>query len=135
MDLSPHLNFQGQCAEAFTFYERTLGGKIVMMMTHGDSPAKDQVAPEWRDKVIHACLTLGDRSLLGMDAPPEHYRAPQGSWVSLSVPAADAKRVFTALAENGSVVMPFGKTFWSEGFGMTVDRFGVPWMIGSEQAQ
>ena len=56
MELSPYLNFNGQCAAAFKFYEQCLGGKIVMMQTHGESPMKDQVPPDWRDKVIHARL-------------------------------------------------------------------------------
>ncbi len=132
MDLSPHLSFDGQCAAAFTFYEKHLGGKIVTMMTHGDSPAKDRVPPDWRDKIIHARLEIGGQALMGMDAPPSHYARPQGMFVTFSLPtSADAERVFKALTEDGSVTMPFQKTFWSNGFGMVVDRFGIPWMINT----
>lgn len=135
MDLSPHVSFNGQCAEAFRFYEQTLGGKVVMMMTHGESPAKDQVSPDWRDKVLHARFEVGGRALMGMDAPPGRYQTPQGNWLSVSVPAAaEAQRIFAALAAGGTIVMPFEKTFWSPGFGMAVDRFGVPWMVGTDQA-
>jgi PhnB protein len=134
MDLSPYLNFNGDCATAFKFYEQTLGGKIVMMMTHGESPMKDHVAADWHDKIMHATLAIGDRVLMGMDAPPPHYAVPQGISVSVTVAAADAERIFKALAESGKVTMPFQQTFWSSGFGMAVDRFGIPWMVSSEQA-
>ncbi|HEX7069210.1 MAG TPA: hypothetical protein VF190_00320, partial [Rhodothermales bacterium] len=63
MQLNPYLNFNGQCAEAFRFYEKVLGGKIVMMQTHGESPMKDHVSAEWRDKVLHARLEFGGDAL------------------------------------------------------------------------
>jgi PhnB protein len=134
MDLSPYLSFNGQCAAAFTFYEQCLGGKIVMMLTHGESPMKDHVPADWQDKVMHATLAVGNKVLMGMDAPPTHYAVPQGIFVSITVAAAEAERVFKALAESGKVTMPFQQTFWSAGFGMAVDRFGIPWMVSSEQA-
>jgi PhnB protein len=135
MELSTHLNFDGQCAEAFKFYERCLGGKLVVLMTHGDSPMKDQVPADWHDKVIHARLEVGKDALMGCDAPPTRYATPQGSSVSITLEApADAERIFGALADRGKVTMPFQKTFWSQGFGMVVDRFGVPWMVNTAQA-
>lgn len=135
MEITPYLNFNGNCAAAFKFYEKVLGGKIVMMQTHGESPMKEHVPADWRDKVIHARLVVDDKVLMGSDAPPDHYAAPQGLYVSVSVPSpADAERIFKALAENGKITMPFEKTFWSAGFGMLVDRFGTPWMVNCEQA-
>jgi PhnB protein len=135
MELGPYLNFNGRCAEAFKFYEQCLGGKIVMMQTHGESPMKEHVPADWRDKIIHARLVVGNHVLMGSDAPPEHYAAPQGMYVSTSVALpADAERIFNALAENGKVSMPFQTTFWSPGFGMLVDRFGIPWMVNCEPA-
>jgi len=132
MELSPYLNFNGQCAAAFRFYEKCLGGKIVMMQTHGESPMKDQVPPEWRDRVMHARLVVGNHALMGSDAPPDQYERPQGNYVSLTVAPADGERIFKALADGGQVNMPFQKTFWSPGFGMVVDRFGTPWMVNTE---
>jgi PhnB protein len=135
MQINPYLNFNGQCAAAFKFYEKVLGGKIEMMQTHGDSPMKDQVPPDWQDKVLHARLVVGGAALMGCDAPPAHYSAPQGTFVSISLPdPARGERIFAQLSENGKVTMPFQKTFWSPGFGMAVDRFGVPWMVNSEPA-
>lgn len=137
MDLSPHLNFNGQCADAFRFYEQCLGGKISVLMTYSQAPSGvDAVPADARDKVMHAHLDLGGgRSLMGCDAPAPHYAKPQGISVSLTFPTpADAQRAFNALADKGKVTMPFQKTFWSSGFGMAVDRFGIPWMVNTAQA-
>jgi PhnB protein len=135
VQVNPYLNFNGQCAEAFRFYERVLGGKIEVMMTHGESPIAGEVPVEWRDRVLHARLAVGDQVLMASDSPPEMYQKPQGLYVSLQVEqSADAQRIFQALVENGTVTMPFEKTFWAAGgFGMLVDRFGTPWMINCEQ--
>jgi PhnB protein len=135
MKLNTYLTFNGTCADALKFYERCIGGKIQAMMTHGESPMAQNVAPEWRDKVIHAVLAIGDQVLMASDAPPQMYEKPQGFSVSLTVPKpADAERVFSALSEKGSVRMPLQQTFFSARFGMVVDQFGIPWMINSEQA-
>jgi PhnB protein len=135
MELNPYLIYNGQCETAFKFYEQCLGGKIETLMTHGNSPMAEQVTAEWRDKVMHARLKIGERVLMGSDAPPDHYEQPKGFAVSVSVAEpSEAERIFHALAENGSVQMPIQKTFWSVRFGMLVDRFGIPWMVNCEQA-
>jgi PhnB protein len=134
MQLNPHLAFNGQCQEAFRFYEKCLGGKVVFMMTYGDSPMADQVPADWGKKIIHATLALGDQRLTGADEPPEWYKKPQGFSVSLNVgAAAEAERIFHALAENGTVQMPLQETFWALRFGMLVDQFGTPWMVNCGQ--
>jgi PhnB protein len=135
MQLNPYLLFNGQCEAAFKFYEQCLGGKITAMQTHGDSPMAEHVSPEWRDKIIHARLILGDNVLMGSDTPPEHYAKPQGFSVALhAADTAEAERVFHALAENGTVQMPIQETFWAFRFGMLVDQFGTPWMVNHERA-
>ena len=135
MQLNPYLSFNGQCEAAFKFYERCLDGKIVAMMTYAGSPMAEQTPPEWRNKVMHAHMTIGDQVLTGMDAPPERFQKPQGFHVNINVKdVAQGKKIFEALSEQGNVVMPFGKTFWSPGFAMFVDRFGTPWMVNVEQA-
>jgi PhnB protein len=132
MDLSAYLNFNGNCAEAFRFYEQTLGGKIEFIQTHGESPLKDQFPPEWSGKIMHVRLRVGDRILMGSDAPPTHFSPASGFAVSIGVAnRTDGERIFNALSDGGKVSMPFQKTYWSEGFGMLRDRFGIPWMVNS----
>jgi PhnB protein len=135
MRLNPYLLFNGQCEAAFKFYAQVLGGKIETMMTHGDSPMADKVSPEWRNKIIHARLSVGNNVLMGSDVPPEHYQQPAGFSVSLSIDKpAEAERIFHALEEDGKVQMPLQQTFWAARFGMVVDRYGIPWMINCEKA-
>jgi PhnB protein len=130
MRLNPHLTFNGQCEAAFKFYEKCLGGKIVMMMTYGDSPIAEQTPPDWRKKIIHATFVLGDHRLQGADVAPESYLKPQGFSVLLNVgAAAEADRIFNTLAEKGTVQMPVQETFWALRFGTLVDQFGTPWVI------
>ncbi len=135
MQLNPYLTFNGQCEAAFKFYQQCLGGNIQTMMAWGDSPMADQVPSEWRDKIIHTTLIVGETALLGADAPPDRYEEPKGFSVTIQIKdPADAERIFNALAENGTVHMPIQQTFWAALFGMCVDRFGIPWMVNCEQA-
>src|ERR1700690_4124418 len=130
MQLNPYLNFNGNCAAAFKFYEKNLGGKIGMMMTFGESPMADHVPAAHRDKVMHARMTIGDQVLRGTDAPPDRLEPMKGFSVSLQVnTAAEAEKIFKALSEKGSVSMPIQKTFWAERFGALVNQFGPPWII------
>lgn len=130
MQLSPYLNFNGQCEAAFKFCEKCLGGKIEAMITFAGTPAEEHAPPELRNKILHARLIVGGDALMGSDAPPDRYEAPKGFSVSLQIDdPADAERIFHALAENGIVQMPIQQTFWADRFGMLVDQFGIPWMV------
>ena len=135
MRLNPHLSFNGQCEAAFKMYEKCLGGKILTMATYGGSPMASQTPPAWHNLVAHATLDLGDFRLTGGDAPPEQYQKPQGFSILLEIgTAAEAERVFNALAQAGTVQMPLQGTFWAERFGMLADQFGIPWMINCGKA-
>jgi len=135
MSVDPYLLFNGNCEEAFKFYEKLLGGKIVMKMTHRESPVAAQIPPDWQDKIIHIRMDVGDRVLMASDAPPGRYEKPQGFSVSITAKdPAEAERFFNELSKNGKVIMPLGKTFWSPAFAMLVDRFAIPWMVNCNQA-
>ena len=136
MQLNPYLGFNGQCEAAFKFYERCLRGKIEAMLSHEGTPMENQVPAEWRKKILHARLVVGDAVLMGGDMPPERYEAPKGFSVTIGVTEpAEAERIFKALSENGTVTMPLQQTFWAVRFGMLVDRFGIPWMVNCEGAR
>lgn len=134
MDFTPYLTFNGTCAEAFRLYERVFGGRILVLMTHGESPIRDEVPPDLHERVLHAALEVDGRVIMGSDTPPQQFEAPQGVHVSIAASSvAEGERLFAALAEGGRVTMPFQKTFWSPGFAMLVDRFGIPWMVNSKE--
>ena len=135
MRFNPHLAFNGNCEEAFQFYQQCLGGKIVTMLPHEGTPAEATAPPEWRKKILHASLQVGEQWLMGGDAPPDRYRAPQGFAIGIHTgDLEEGERIYKALSEGGKVVMPFQPTFWAAGFGMLTDRFGVPWMVNCEKA-
>ena len=132
MQINPYLNFNGNCGEAFKFYERCLRGKIEMMSTYGDTPMKDQCPPDMLNRVIHVHLNVNGQALFGSDAPPGQFSPAQGMHVSIGVDSKEeGERIFRELAEGGQQTMPFAETFWSPGFGMLVDRFGTPWMVNA----
>jgi PhnB protein len=130
-NLDPYLFFDGNCAEAMRFYEKTLGGKLDLMKA-GDSPAAGEMPPGSADKILHARLALEDRAVMASDwmGGDQPYAGMKGFALALGYTAVDeARRVFDALAEGGQVNMPMQKTFWVESFGMLVDRFGTSWMV------
>ena len=135
MKLNPYVNFNGQCEQAFKFYEQVLGGKITFMMTWGEMPGADQFPAETHKLMMHATLSVGDDVFMGADSPPCRYQPAKGMNVSIHPKdIVEGERIFNALSANGTVQMPFEKTFWSPGFGMCVDQFGIPWMVNCEAA-
>lgn len=134
MQMNVHLSFDGRCEEAFKFYEKCFGGKILFSMTWEGSPMGAQAPAGWGKKIMHTTLAINDQRLQGADAPPDHYKKPQGFSMAISLSdAAEAERIFNTLAENGQVQMPLAETFWALRFGMLIDQFGTPWMINCEK--
>ena len=128
--MNPYLFYNGNCEAAFKYYEKVLGAKIEAMLTHEAAPESMPTPPGWKKKIMHGRISIDGEVLMASDAPPDHFHKPQGFSVSLTVAEpAEAERKFKALCEGGSVNMPFGKTFFSKGFGMCNDKFGIPWMV------
>ena len=133
MEVSAYVSFKGDCETAFEFYEEVLGAKPGLLFSYASSPMAEVVPEGWESKIMHGSVRIGGKLLEGADAPPERYDKPQGFALSLNVATAqEAERVFEKLATGGKVQYPIAKTFWSERFGMVVDRFGIPWMINCE---
>lgn len=129
MALYPYLNFGGNCREAFTRYHEILGGELEIMMME-DMPDSEEVPAEMAGLVAHAALRLGDSLLMASDDPTGSFGGISGAYVNYTLTdAAEAKRVFDALAEDGEIEMPIGETFWSPMFGICTDRFGAGWMV------
>jgi PhnB protein len=130
MQVQPYLFFDGRCQEAIDFYRQVLGAEVLMQMAFKDSPEPAMAPPEAGDKVMHACLRIGETQVMMSDGMCGGKPAFQGFSLSLS-PSDDAaaQRVFAALGDGGAVTMPLTKTFYASSFGMVTDRFGVPWMV------
>ena len=132
MAFHPYLNFGGNCREAFSRYQEIFGGELVLMPM-SEMPAEVEVPADQGDLIMYAALTFEGHILMASDDPSPTFGPVQGMFVNYTVgDAAEAERVFEALADGGKVTMPIGETFWSPRFGMCVDRFGTPWMVNAE---
>jgi PhnB protein len=129
MHFRPYLNFDGNAAEAMAFYQSVFGGKLDLMRFK-DVPEMP-CPPEAAQRVMHAHLDIAGHSLMASDTMPgQPYGGMHGFGVTLVFDTvAEARRVFAALSDGGSVGMPLEPTFWAEIFGMVTDRFGTPWLI------
>ena len=133
MHIASYLFFNGRCEEAIEFYKRALGAEVVMMMRNKEAPEKPppgMLPPGSDDKIMHATLRIGGSNLMLSDGHCDGKPVFNGFSLSLDAAnEAEARRLFGALAEGGTVQMPLAKTFWSPSFGMLADRFGVGWMV------
>ena len=133
MKVNTYLNYGGNCGEAFRFYEKELAGKINMLMTHGQSPVPG-LAPEMKDAVLHASITIGDTVIMASDVPPDRFQPMRSVYLCLSVDSdAEAERIYALLSQGGQVFMPMQETFFATRFGQLRDRFGTSWMIIREK--
>ena len=131
MQVHAYLNFGGRCEEALAFYKKAIGAEVTMMMRWKESPDPTMKAPPGREeKIMHAAFKVGETTLMADDGMGLEKAEFKGVTLSIEVPNdAEAKRVFDALGDGGSVQMPLMKTFWTSSWGMLTDRFGVPWMV------
>jgi PhnB protein len=132
MKMNTYVNFAGVCAEAFRYYEKHLGAKVGMMMTHGQAPGGTPAKPEWKDAVLHARISIGGVDLMAADIP--NAEPMRSAYLTFSMDSdTEAERVFAALADGGQTLMPFEETFFASRFGQVRDRFGINWMILRER--
>ena len=130
MQVNPYLFFDGNCEAALNFYQKVLNARIEAILPYENGGEGMTIPPGWEKKIMHAKITVDGEVIMASDAQPGYFQQPQGFSVSLQVEEpVEAERRFKALAEGGSITMPFGKTFFSKGFGMCVDQFGIPWMV------
>ena len=136
MKLYTYLNYGGNCRQAFEFYEKQLGGKITMLMTHGEQPGASNVPADWKNAVLHARMTLGETELLGADIPPDRFQPMRSAYLTLILPSSqEAERVYALLSQGGEIFMKMEETFFADRFAMLRDRFGTSWMLLHERAR
>jgi PhnB protein len=134
MQLHTYLNFGGNCEQAFSFYEQYLGGKITMLMRHGEQPSPSELPPDWNGKVLHARMNLGGTELLGADIPG--CQPMRSAYLSLTLSSdEEADRIYRLLSNAGQIFMPMQETFFASRFAMLRDKFGTSWMLLHPKAQ
>ena len=132
MRMNTYVNFAGKCSEAFRFYEKHLGGKIGMMMTHAQAPGPNRVGEDWKDAVLHGRISIGGADLLAADIP--NAQPMRSAYLTLAVDSdAEAERIYAALSEGGRVLMAMEETFFATRFAQVQDQFGMNWMILHER--
>jgi len=130
VQLHTYLNYGGTCEEAFKFYESHLGGRITMMMRHGEQPDPRNVPAGWERAILHARMDLGGTELLGADIPPDRFQPIRSAYLTLTLDSdQEADRVYALLADGGQIFMQMQDTFFASRFAMLRDRFGTSWML------
>jgi PhnB protein len=112
MKLHTYLNYGGNCEQAFRFYERHLGGKITMMMTHGEAPPPNNFPPNLQKTILYARMTMGETELMASDVSPERFQPMRSVYLSLTVSSIEeAERTHALLSDGGEIFMPMQETF------------------------
>jgi len=133
MNLFTHLNFPGNCAQAFHYYEENLGGKILALMKQSDAPGANGKG-EGEDPVLHARLEVGKNVLIGNDVPRDRLQPMRSAYLYLSVDSVeDAERIYAALMEGGEAYMPLQETYFASRFSQLRDQFGTLWTLIQER--
>ncbi len=134
MTLTTYLNYGGNCEEAFRYYEKHLGGKIIAMLKDGSGAGASQERGGGGNAVMHARIQIGHTMLMASDVPGENFQPIRGVYLALGVSSKEeAERVHAALAEGGQVFTPLQETFFAHRFSMLRDRFGACWMVVQEK--
>ncbi|WP_353124047.1 VOC family protein [Dysgonomonas capnocytophagoides] len=130
MKLKIHLVFPGTCKEALTFYSTTLNGKIDFVFHKKDEKGAI-VADADKDRISHMVIKTPHFELAGEDAnsDQEVIAGNNNKLVLVFQEVSECKRVFDIFAQNGTVTMPFEKTFFCDGIGEITDKYGIPWLI------
>ena len=134
--VNTYLIFDGTCKKAMEFYKKCLGG-VLYLSTYGEAPGSDKNLPkEFKDRIIHARLTIKSEVLMASDrhpgAPP--MKSGNNFFVSINCDKVDeTEKIFKALSEKGKVDMPLQETFFAVRFGMLTDQFGIKWMLNLEK--
>lgn len=134
MKVNTYLNYGGNCGEAFRFYEKELGAKINMLMTHDQNPGPSQLSPELGKTVLYASITIAGTNIMASDVAPDRFQPMRSAYLCLGVDSdAEAERIYALLSKGGEVFMPIQETFFATRFAQLRDRFGTSWMIIHEK--
>ncbi|GAA4317676.1 VOC family protein [Flaviaesturariibacter amylovorans] len=133
--INPHINFNGNAEEAFTFYQSVFGGAFTKVIRFKDLASSGfPVAEHEEHKIMHIALPTGTGSMLmGNDVPEILGTTNENEHRSKIVITAESKdeadRLFSALSAGGQVEMPIGDSPWGTYFGMFRDKYGIEWMV------
>lgn len=137
-----YLTFNGNCEEAFLFYQSVFGGEFPYIGRFKDMPQGDENQPamseEDGNKIMHVTLPISQETcLMGSDTGGEwaaHYQAGNNFSISINTSSRnEADHLFASLSAGGQVTMPMSDTFWGAYFGSFADKFGINWMVNFDE--
>jgi PhnB protein len=139
--INPYLIFNGNCEEAFLFYQSVFGGEFPYVGKFNDMPANaagaGAISEEDKNRIMHISLPIGkDSILMGSDSNEASGDVTFGANVSISINTEskqEADKLFDGLSAGGNPFMPMSQTFWGAYFGMFVDKFGIHWMVNFDE--
>ena len=127
MRLDIYVNYRGTCEDAFRFYEQHLAGRITGITRHSEQP-NPNVPPDWKDKILHARIEIGNAVLMGADIPSSEPM--RSAYLTLTLDSeAEAERTYALLTDGGQIFMKMERTPFANRFAMLRDRFGTSWML------
>ncbi|RKR84874.1 PhnB protein [Mucilaginibacter gracilis] len=140
LTLSPYLVFNGNCEEAFNFYEQVFGGKILYMGRYKDVPlpSRQFFKAATNQQIMHASLQINAQTIIMGNDNVETYQKANGTVINnffiyiATQSQAQAYGIFNQLATHGQIIMPMAQTFWTNHYGIVTDKFGINWKITSE---
>ena len=133
--INPHINFNGNAEEAFTFYKSVFGGEFAKIIRFKDLSSPEFSIPEKEeDKIMHIALPIGKHNLLmANDVPEIMGRTNENENRSKIVISAESKeeadKLFNGLSVGGTIEMPIADSPWGSYFGMFRDIYGIEWMV------
>lgn len=137
-NINPHINFNGNAEEAFTFYQSVFGGEFATIMRFKDLASEEFVVAENEaNKIMHIALPIGNSVLMGNDVPQVLGRTNENENRSKIVISAESKeeadKLFNGLSVGGQIEMPISNSPWGSYFGMFRDKYGIEWMVDFDE--
>ena len=132
--INPHINFNGNAEEAFTFYKSVFGGEFAKVMRFKDLSGPENPFPESEaNKIMHIALPIGNNVLMANDVPESMGPTNENenrSKISISAESKEeADKLFSGLSAGGQIEMPISDSPWGSYFGMFRDKYGIEWMV------
>ena len=132
--INPHINFNGNAEEAFTFYRSVFGGEFAKIIRFKElSSPEFPIADEDANKIMHIALPIGPTSLMANDVPesmgPTNENENRSKIVINAESRDEADKLFNGLSAGGNVEMPIGDSPWGTYFAMFRDKYGIEWMV------
>ena len=141
MALEVFVNFNGNCREALGFYEKVFGVTATCVMTFAEVPVSDgnmpKIPEEHKDLICYASMNINGNEIMFSDILPG-MPLTVGNNISITYVTEDPdeiKKYFAGMKEGGTIGMDLQKTFWSDLYGMVIDKYGIPWQFNLDSGK